>query len=652
VARIRVEVEQDHLERLMRGPLNGLAELVWNSLDADATKVDVEIERSPLGGVSLVRVTDNGRGMSPERIAIDFAHLGGSWKKVTSTSEGGRALHGYAGQGRFAAFGLGGHVQWTTVADAVTGERVETVVTGNRRTMRDFDVAPPVPQSGGQTGTVVEVSEVYETTDRAISRPGFDMDLTAIFALYLERYPVEIRLSGTLLDPSDLQRRRETFPIDWDGQPPADLTVIEWKNPTKRALHLCDASGVSLHEMAPGIQAPGFEFTAYLSWPNFKALTPQLILEEMAEEPVPTLIDAAKGSLRQYFQGRAGERAAELVEAWKADRTYPYEGSARNNIERAERELFEIMAVAAAPVVEEADTKSRKLSLRLLREAIEQSPGTVHELLQEVLDLPVERLQELRALVEKTSLAAIISAARRVTDRLDFLQGIETIVLGPDFRRHLRERSQLHKILATETWIFREEYALTADDNTLRTALRDHIKILGRNDLAPDDASAPVLDEDGREIVVDLMLSRVTEQRRNEREHLVIELKRPTVHVGGAQITQIQNYATTVKNDPRFALVDTRWEFWIVGDVLDSTANDMANQANREPGIITISPDGKFVVRAVTWAQVIQDARHRLSFVRTALDYASDTDRGLEYLRREHGRFLPPIASDGSDGQP
>jgi hypothetical protein len=249
-------------------------------------------------------------------------------------------------------------------------------------------------------------------------------------------------------------------------------------------------------------------------------------------------------------------------------------------------------------------------------------------------------------------MAAIISAARRVTDRLDFLQGIETIVLGPDFRRHLRERSQLHKILATETWIFREEYALTADDNTLRTALRDHIKILGRNDLAPDDASAPVLDEDGREIVVDLMLSRVTEQRRNEREHLVIELKRPTVHVGGAQITQIQNYATTVKNDPRFALVDTRWEFWIVGDVLDSTANDMANQANREPGIITISPDGKFVVRAVTWAQVIQDARHRLSFVRTALDYASDTDRGLEYLRREHGRFLPPIASDGSDGQP
>jgi hypothetical protein len=200
----------------------------------------------------------------------------------------------------------------------------------------------------------------------------------------------------------------------------------------------------------------------------------------------------------------------------------------------------------------------------------------------------------------------------------------------------------LHRILAAETWVFREEYALTADDVTLRTALRDHVHLLGRDDLAPEEVEASeVLDPDGRRVVVDLMLSRVIEQRRNHREHIVIELKRPNVHVGMTEFAQIQNYATTVAEDSRFARIDCRWEFWIVGDVLEPAVVKMANQKGREPGIV-VEEDG-FVVRAVTWAEVIQNARHRLAFVKRALDYQSTVDAGIQYLQRAHGEYLPDL---------
>ncbi|WP_020388552.1 ATP-binding protein [Kribbella catacumbae] len=647
-SRLTVQVDQDHLERLVKRPITGIAELIWNALDADATKVDCEVVDNGLGGADSLRVIDNGRGMNRERIDIDFSQLGGSWKKLTANTPDGRQLHGRAGQGRFSAFAIGETVVWTSIADAVVGPRREIVVTGRRTSLRDFDVSDVVVAADRDTGTVVECTNLTSEAETYLLRDDVIDELAAIFAFILEKYPIDITWRGTPVDPESLQLRRENLSLSIEGITGAELDIIEWRKPAKRALHLCDSSGVSLHEMAPGIRALGFEFTSYIRWDGFKDLQSQLVLEEMDDTDVATVINAGRDALREYFKKRASDKGGELIKAWKEEKTYPFNVEPATVVEKTERDLFNILAITTAPVVEAADVKSRKLSLRLLREAIEKSPGTVHEVLQEVLNLPEDRLQELRDLVEATSLGSIISAARRVTDRLDFIQGLEQILFDGVLRKHTLERSQLHRILANETWLFKEEYALTADDVTLRTALKDHIGLLGREDLVPSDLDAEVLDADGRRIVVDLMLSRITEQAHNERENIVIELKRPSVHIGSEQLSQIQNYASTVKADARFNGTDSRWEFWIVGDELTESAKDQANQQNREPGIVNISTDGKYIVRAVTWGKILQDAKHRLAFIRAALEYTSDTDRGIEYLRRAYGRYLPnaALASD------
>jgi hypothetical protein len=63
----------------------------------------------------------------------------------------------------------------------------------------------------------------------------------------------------------------------------AILTVIEWWVQTERALFLCDENGFTLHRLAPGIQAPGFVFTAYLKSAFMKELrdSGDLQLEEL-----------------------------------------------------------------------------------------------------------------------------------------------------------------------------------------------------------------------------------------------------------------------------------------------------------------------------------------------------------------------------------
>ena len=53
-----------------------------------------------------------------------------------------------------------------------------------------------------------------------------------------------------------------------------------------------------------------------------------------------------------------------------------------------------------------------------------------------------------------TQFNGIVEAARVVSERLTFLAGLKLLLFDPHFRRHLKERSQLHRILVHELWVF------------------------------------------------------------------------------------------------------------------------------------------------------------------------------------------------------
>lgn len=42
-----------------------------------------------------------------------------------------------------------------------------------------------------------------------------------------------------------------------------------------------------------------------------------------------------------------------------------------------------------------------------------------------------------------------------------------------------------------------------------------------------------------------------------------------------------------------------------------------------------------------TWAEIIQDAAHRLKFVQQQLDYQPDEDQAFAYLRKTYAKYLP-----------
>jgi hypothetical protein len=350
--------------------------------------------------------------------------------------------------------------------------------------------------------------------------------------------------------------------------------------------------------------------------------------------------------LKEHFRSRAAETATEIVEEWKEEDVYPYEGQPENIIEEAERQVFDVLALNIneyLPDFERLDNKSKRITLQLLKHAVEESPQAVQRILVDVLDLPKEKQEELAGLLERTSLTAIINASKQVADRLNFLNGLEILIFRPDSRETLLERKQLHKILAEETWIFGEQFNLSVSDKSLTEVLRKHIHLLGRE----AGKLEAVEREDGSLGIVDLMLSRrIPHAKKEEREHLVIELKRPSQPIDSGVADQITSYAFAVANDERFKDTDTRWVFWAISNEVSDSVRWRAKQHNRPEGLLHDPEEGRVVIWVKSWGQIVESARGRLQFFQEQLQYSADDESALEYLRNIHQRYLPKAILD------
>lgn len=208
-------------------------------------------------------------------------------------------------------------------------------------------------------------------------------------------------------------------------------------------------------------------------------------------------------------------------------------------------------------------------------------------------------------------------------------------------KKVLKERSQLHKILAENTWIFGDAFALSVNDQSLTEVLKKHLKAQNV-DLIPN---KPVTRIDSSRGIVDLMLTQSVPQNHAEQlEHLVIELKAPKVAIGAKEIQQIESYAFAVAADERFNKLDVRWNFWIVSNDTDAFADNRAKQDKTGQGIIYQTDN--VTIQIKTWGQLIKECKHRLEFVRSHLDLDVKTTDGLQYLRENYSEYTENIILD------
>lgn len=675
---MNVELTYEHLRRMRRSATTGLLELIRNGLDAGATNVGVAFARNGLGGISSVTVTDDGVGMSVDHVRHFFTPLSVSWKREAAAQRGmsapgrppvTRPLIGRKGEGRLTAFGIGSTVTWTSAWDEDGELHCHRIVW----TDAEFDSFGVQQLGVGSTdalavpGTRVTVSDVRASIEQLTAAKTRRL-LESKLGLYLERYPdVTVELDGQLLSARNVQSQRVSIPVavpDETRSSPrfsgasdtAMLEVIEWAIPTSPAIWLASPGASASYEIPFRESHPGVSFTAWLRWDGWPLMGADAAIATLSPDAEP-LIDASRQALSAHLRARSAERVAELLEEWKEEGSYPYQGEPANAPARAERELFDIVAVTAAPALEQSDTIGRTFSLRLLAEAVRTDQTNLGRILREVLALDDETQEQLTRLLDRAPLSAIVELSHIVFQRATFLEWLKNLLFEGNWAAAVGETPGLHDLLAPNTWLFGDEWTLVASEIGLTNTARAHEAMLAtdlhdptayENDeerLAATAEDEEVLDATGARRRLDLLLVQ-GRGRRDEPHYLVVELKRPSRRLTKGDLSQIENYLDTLGAHPRFANPKIKWTFLLVGkDCVDAV--DRKRKQAAWP--IGLTSDGEFACGSKyqlwvrTWSEVLSEADQRLDFLRSALNAAPSTSEEFVELHRIHADVLPTL---------
>ncbi|MHB8378587.1 MAG: ATP-binding protein [Acidimicrobiales bacterium] len=631
--------------------IDAIAEMIWNSLDAEAETVNVEIESSHLGEdpnsaahVVSVEVVDNGHGITPDLAHSTFTTLGNSWKKGLNgrSLNNLRPLHGQAGRGRFFAYSIGHLAKWTTVSqpsDSLTRRQIE--ISGDSDRIDGFEISESV-ETDSATGTTVKISVEQGRPNNALLSDHAHTELAAIFAPYLlYNDDLRIRFNGLSIDPRPFivgEPKDMTFEGDAPemfellGQPV--LTIVDWNDEMTSApgVVLCTADGASLLELEKTSPPGNIRSTAYLRW-NGWATTGADLLMVRAEHP--EIVTWAIDTLRIHVSERSAAIQESIIDELKRADAYPYENEISDPVEVAERDMFDLVAVTARGALRSGNRRQISMTTKLMRLALQQRPEELDKILEEVLNLSDEERADLNQLLQHSSLGAIISAASEVTRRLDLIAALRHMMYDPELSEAFREIDQLHPLIRDNAWIFGETWQLTASEKSLRTVLRS---VIGDDVVLEDDLEEFLGDaQEGDRRRIDLLLQRTQYGPEDFRHRLVVELKRPSVPLGVDESQQITSYATRLSAHQGAGR--SKWTFVLIGSGIKDELKPQLNQLNRKKGHLLNGED--FDVFVTSWGDQLNECENRYRFYYEQLKSSATIDESVLRMRQRYSHLLP-----------
>jgi hypothetical protein len=155
---VYIQAQADYLKKISNAnPVDSIAELIWNSLDADAQNIKIKFLGSEIS-IDRIEISDDGEGFNYKLAIKTFGELGGSWKRNNGSTKSGRRIHGKEGHGRFKSFSLGNSVVWK-VFYKKDNDYYEYSINGCSDNLDKFVVSEESKSSFKKTGVVVVITD-------------------------------------------------------------------------------------------------------------------------------------------------------------------------------------------------------------------------------------------------------------------------------------------------------------------------------------------------------------------------------------------------------------------------------------------------------------------------------------------------------------
>lgn len=646
---VSIKVARDHLESLTKATgTTALMELIWNSLDADSKNINILTKDSGLG-ISKIIVEDDGHGIKYSEAEPIFGTLGGSLKKSRRLSYGNRKLHGEEGKGRFKSLSLGELIKYEIIYNEDNTYKYFDV-TIDINNIQDSNISDLKTAKKGEskTGVTVTISNINQENTAILLTQKIIQQIEEKLAVYYLTYPdFNIYFNKTKLkfDKYILNQFEDKFIIQEENTNKElhfNVRIIEWSIANEKKIFLCSKSGISYTETKLGIKAGSYNISVYLQSEYIEKLHKEGILDFGENLPVLAhAIEVTREIARKYLRDRIHENAKSFIAEAKLEGIYPYKDKPENEIQEAQRKVFDILALNIndfSPKFSEQEKGSKKLTFSLVKEALESDSQSLKKILTEAINLPKEKQDELAEILQITTLADITSTFKEISDRLRTLYELRLILFEPAIKANILERKHLHQILKYNTWIFSEDYSLGAEDVNLKNVLKSHLIELGRTDFQE------VIDSQDNEHLSDIpdicLYKQFPRGKAGYFENLVIELKRPSKRSGETELSQIKKYAQAIAEDERFNKDKTEWTVILLVTDMTKALEFEYDQEGKPIGEIIKKKNLKVYVKK--WIDIISEAESRYQYLKEKINYTiSQNDEGLSFLKTKYAKYLP-----------
>lgn len=624
---IETKLTGEHLKRAGNvSPSDALNEIIWNSLDADANFIHIkilkesEIDPQNITGIS---VEDDGGGLNYTNIDNALGEYGKSTKTDATKTLSGRPLHGKLGEGRYTYFSIGNSVSWIT--KFLDGHKVfksKIIFTKTNRVI----VESPAPTQE-ETGMIVIVDEIADSAAIYFSNDNkVKSNIIKEFAPYLFGYPqIKISLNDENISFSDAIRFKESYKkVSSDS---FEIIVINWNELKSGELFILGEGRTTLSSQI--MKKIPDNYSVYICSSFFDEIKTkgELDIVELNDKwsEIEMMIDE---SLSEFQSIHNIDSNKQFIDGLIESGVYPFNEIPDTIEEKTNKKIFDVVAVAindVSPKINTANKETRKLTYSLIKSAIEEKPASLIKILTEVYKLTPEQQDTFAELLKNISLSSMISAINEIKDRLSFIEEIERIVYS-EAGKYVKERTEFQPLLLSQIWLFGEKYRYGADDTNIRNILKEHIKMLGLQDIY-------ITEEDKQNTdfnkIPDILLWKTVCFGEESYDSLVVELKKPTVVIGESELSQIKHYRETIVSDPRFTTGKHKWKFMLIGkDINPYVKKEIETSRNKQ------FEDEDSIIVVTTWASLLDNARLRYNYFKEKLNLSLESSDVTDSLNK------------------
>lgn len=607
-------------------PEQALAEYIWNGFDADATKVEINTQQNELDVLTSITVQDNGDGIDYDEIESTLDLFLDSKKKRISKP----TTRGKRGRGRFTFVKFCEEAFWET-SSGKNGFSFKI----DSGYLHRYEPKKFKNDNLTQKGTKVSFSHIKEI-DLKIFNNHFIPFLKNEFTWLLISNPkLKLVINGT---PLSLPKYESILHKEDFGKEYFSLNSVIWNekpNQEKSLIYFIDSTNSVVHKELSELNLKGFYCSSYVSsdWFNGFTAKPDLFLDGNSPESkvFSNILSLARNKLRQEYINFRNSAAESLIQQYIKEGVFPQ----MNGDNRVLHEFHRSQLISTVKIIYEAEpavfskqlNKSQKRILIKLLDRIVQSNrlSELFDVLDGVVSLSEDDMGRISGLLQRTSLENITKTVEHVRDRLDIIQNFKVLI--KDHKKFALEVPHIQKCIESNLWLFGEKYhLLTSEEDKFDQALRSLLSFKSKS--THYDKKPLTHPDKNREM--DLFIAqkgfKVGDDDKKYFHHVVIELKRPSIKLGDAELEQIKRYKNVISNESQFHDENSVWDFVLIGNEISSSTVTAANlrsdlESNKihgETGLVQKTGNYRIIVK--TWKQILNEFELRYNEISNRLN--------------------------------